>query len=117
MRRAGGMGAQPWGHWRGWHSVQWDGNAPWHGDRKVGDNFQKHSYPVGIIVNFHGRRFVDEGADLRNYTYVKYGKEVIQQPRRAAFPIFDQKVVHLLRAEHPIREAPQADAGALAQLA
>jgi tricarballylate dehydrogenase len=117
IRMALEIGAQPWGHWSGCHSVQWDVNAPWHGDRKVGDNFQKHSYPVGIIVNIHGRRFVDEGADFRNYTYVKYGKEVIQQPRRAAFQIFDQKVVHLLREEYRIREVTKAEAGTLEELA
>ncbi|MBF8290844.1 MAG: fumarate reductase/succinate dehydrogenase flavoprotein-like protein [Chloroflexi bacterium] len=117
IRMALEIGAQPWGHWSGCHSVQWDLNAPWHGDRKVGDNFQKHSYPVGIIVNIHGRRFVDEGADFRNYTYVKYGKEVIQQPRRAAFQIFDQKVVHLLREEYRIREVTKAEAGTLEELA
>jgi tricarballylate dehydrogenase len=117
IRMALEIGAQPWGHWSGCHSVQWDLNAPWHGDRKVGDNFQKHSYPVGIIVNVHGRRFVDEGADFRNYTYVKYGKEVIQQPRRAAFQIFDQKVVHLLREEYRIREVTKAEASTLEELA
>jgi tricarballylate dehydrogenase len=74
IRMALEAGAQPWGHWSGCHSVQWDYNAPWHGDRKVGDNFQKHSYPLGLIVNIRGERFVDEGADFRNYTYVKYGR-------------------------------------------
>jgi tricarballylate dehydrogenase len=117
IRMALDIGAQAWGHWSGCHSVQWDLNAPWHGDRKVGDNFQKHSYPVGIIVNVHGRRFVDEGADFRNYTYVKYGREVLQQPRRAAFQIFDQKVVPLLREEYRIREVTKAEAGTLEELA
>ncbi|MBI2217586.1 MAG: FAD-dependent tricarballylate dehydrogenase TcuA [Candidatus Rokubacteria bacterium] len=117
IRMALDVGAQPWGHWSGCHSVQWDLNAPWHGDRKVGDNFQKHSYPVGIIVNIHGQRFVDEGADFRNYTYVKYGKEVIHQPRRAAFQIFDQKVVHLLREEYRIREVTKAEASTPEELA
>ena len=109
IRMALEIGAQPWGHWSGCHSVQWDYNAPWHGDRKVGDNFQKHSYPLGIIVNIHGRRFVDEGADFRNYTYVKYGRAVIEQPRRAAFQIFDQKVVGMLREEYRIREVTKAE--------
>jgi tricarballylate dehydrogenase len=111
------VGAQPWGHWSGCHSVQWDYNAPWHGDRKVGDNFQKHSYPVGIIVNIRGERFVDEGADFRNYTYVKYGAAVIQQPRRAAFQIFDQKVLPLLREEYRIREVTKAEASTFEELA
>lgn len=109
IRMALDIGAQPWGHWSGCHSVQWDLNAPWHGDRKVGDNFQKHSYPLGIIVNARGERVVDEGADFRNYTYVKYGRMPIAQPRRAAFQIFDQKVVHLLREEYRIREVTKAE--------
>jgi tricarballylate dehydrogenase len=109
IRMALDIGAQPWGHWSGCHSVQWDYNAPWHGDRKVGDNFQKHSYPLGIIVNIRGQRFVDEGADFRNYTYVKYGRAVIEQPRRAAFQVFDQKVVDMLREEYRIREVTRAE--------
>jgi len=117
IRMALDIGAQAWGHWSGCHAVQWDYNAPWHGDRKVGDNFQKHSYPVGIIVNVDGQRFVDEGADMRNYTYVKYGREVIKQPRRAAFQIFDQKVVDLLREEYRIREVTKAEANTLEELA
>ncbi|HTO10617.1 MAG TPA: FAD-dependent tricarballylate dehydrogenase TcuA [Candidatus Binatia bacterium] len=103
------IGALPWGHWSGCHSVQWDLNAPWHGDRKVGDNFQKHSYPLGLMVNIEGKRFVDEGADFRNYTYVKYGRAVIGQPRRTAFQIFDQKVLDILREEYRIREVTKAE--------
>jgi tricarballylate dehydrogenase len=117
IRMALDVGAQPWGHWSGCHSVAWDYNAPWHGDRKVGDNFQKHSYPLGIIVNIRGERFVDEGADFRNYTYVKYGREIIQQPRRAAFQIFDQKVIDLLREEYRIREVTKAEATTFEELA
>jgi len=117
IRMALDVGALPWGHWSGCHSVQWDLNAPWHGDRKVGDNFQKHSYPVGLIVNLRGERFVDEGADFRNYTYVKYGRAVISQPRRTAFQIFDQKVLHLLREEYRIREVTRAEDATLEGLA
>jgi tricarballylate dehydrogenase len=109
IRMALDIGAQPWGHWSGCHAVQWDYNAPWHGDRKVGDNFQKHSYPLGLIVNLRGERFVDEGADFRNYTYVKYGRAVIEQPRRAAFQIFDQKVIDMVREEYRIREVTKAE--------
>jgi tricarballylate dehydrogenase len=117
IRMALDIGAQAWGHWSGCHAVQWDYNAPWHGDRKVGDNFQKHSYPIGIIVNVNGERFVDEGADLRNYTYVKYGREVIKQPRRAAFQIFDQKTIDMCREEYRIREVTKAEANTIEELA
>jgi tricarballylate dehydrogenase len=42
---------------------------------------------------------------------------VIQQPRRAAFQIFDRKVVDLLREEYRIREVTKAEAGTLEELA
>ena len=45
----------------------------------------------------------------RNYTYVKYGRAVIGQPRRTAFQIFDQKVLELLREEYRIREVTRAE--------
>src|SRR5918999_2238958 len=117
LRMALDIGALPWGHWSGCHAVQWDLSAPWHGDRKVGDNFQKHSYPLGIIVNLRGERFVDEGADFRNYTYVKYGRAVIEQPRRCAVQVFDQKVVPLLREEYRIREVTRVEDATLEGLA
>jgi tricarballylate dehydrogenase len=70
------IGARPFGGWSSCHAVQWDISAPPYGDRVVLDNFQKHSYPIGIVVNLEGKRFVDEGADYRNHTYAKYGREV-----------------------------------------
>src|SRR5205085_10704716 len=70
-----------------------------------------------IIVNVHGERFVDEGADMRNYTYVKYGREVIKQPRRAAFQIFDQKTIDMCREEYRIREVTKAEANTIEELA
>ena len=111
------VGAQSFGHWSGCHAVAWDYNAPPYGDRKVGDGFQKHSYPLGVIVNLQGERFVDEGADFRNYTYAKYGREILMQPRRAAFQIFDAKVVHMLRDEYRIREVTKATADTIEDLA
>ena len=38
--------AMPTGNWSGGHAVAWDRNAPEFGDLSVGDNFQKHNYPV-----------------------------------------------------------------------
>ncbi len=74
IRMALDIGASPCGNWSGCHAVGWDLNAPEFGDLAVGDQFQKHSYPFGIMVNATGKRFVDEGADFRNYTYAKYGR-------------------------------------------
>ena len=110
-------GAMPHGHWSGCHAVGWDRNAPEFGDLSVGDGFQKHSYPFGIMVNARGERFVDEGADFRNYTYAKYGRVILEQPEQFAWQIFDQKVTHLLRDEYRIREATRVRADTLETLA
>jgi tricarballylate dehydrogenase len=109
-------GAIPHGHWSGCHAVGWDQNAPPFGDLAVGDNFQKHSYPLGIMINANGERFVDEGADFRNYTYAKYGKVIMDQPNMFAWQIFDKKVLHLLRDEYRIKQMTKVSATTLEEL-
>jgi tricarballylate dehydrogenase len=116
-RMALDAGASAAGHWSGCHAVGWDRNAPEYGDLAVGDGFQKHSYPLGIMVNANGQRFVDEGADFRNYTYAKYGHRILEQPNQFAWQVFDQQVVHLLRDEYRIREATRVQAATLDELA
>jgi tricarballylate dehydrogenase len=111
------IGAAARGHWSGCHAVGWDANAPEFGDLAVGDGFQKHSYPFGIMVNSSGKRFVDEGADFRNYTYAKYGREILAQPGQIAWQIFDAKVSHLLRDEYRIRQVTRATADSIEALA
>ena len=110
-------GAQPFGNWSGAHAVAWDLNAPPTGNRIVADLYQKHSYPYGLIVNVNGERFVDEGADIRNYTYAKYGRAILAQPERAAFQLFDQRTAHLLRDEYHVRQVTMAQADTLEELA
>jgi len=44
------------------------------------------------MLNAHGQRFVDEGADFRNYTYAKYGRVILAQPGQFAWQLFDKKV-------------------------
>jgi tricarballylate dehydrogenase len=111
------IGAMPYGHWSGSHAVGWDRNAPECGDLAVGDGFQKHSYPFGIMVNAKGERFLDEGADFRNYTYAKYGRVILEQPGQFAWQIFDQKVTHLLRDEYRIKQVTKVKADSLEELA
>ena len=110
-------GASPVGNWSGCHAVGWERNAPEFGDLKVGDHFQKHSYPWGVMVNADGRRFVDEGADFRNYTYAKYGRVILQQPGQFAWQVFDQKVTRLLRDEYRIKQVTKATGQTLEELA
>ncbi len=110
------VGAAPYGHWSGCHSVGWDRNAPEFGDLAVGDGFQKHSYPFAIMLNANGERFVDEGADFRNYTYAKYGGVILSQPGQFAWQIFDAKVSHLQRDEYRIRQVTKVSADTLEDL-
>ncbi len=92
-------------------------NAPEFGDLAVGDQFQKHSYPFAIMVNATGRRFVDEGADFRNYTYAKYGRVILEQPNQFAWQIWDKKVKHLQRDEYNIRRITKVTAATIEELA
>jgi tricarballylate dehydrogenase len=117
IKMALAIGASPVGNWSGCHAVGWDFNAPEFGDLAVGDGFQKHSYPWGIMVNAHGRRFVDEGADFRNYTYAKYGRVILEQPGNFAWQVFDAKVLHLLRDEYRIKQVTKVRAATLEALA
>jgi len=117
IRMALEIGASPMGQWSGAHAVQWDMNAPEFGDLRIGDNFQKHSYPWGILINNDGHRFLDEGADFRNYTYAKYGREMLAQPGLGAWQVFDAKVAHLLRDEYKIPEVTKVKSDTLKGLA
>ncbi|MBY6069333.1 FAD-dependent tricarballylate dehydrogenase TcuA [Leisingera aquaemixtae] len=117
IKMAMAAGASTYGNWSGCHAVGWDYNAPEFGDLDVGDGFQKHSYPWGVMVNAMGRRFVDEGADFRNYTYAKYGRVILNQPDQFAWQVFDAKVTHLLRDEYRIKRVTKVTALTLEELA
>ena len=116
IRMALDIGAMPTGNWSGCHAVGWDRNAPEFGDLTVGDNFQKHSYPFSIMLNANGERFVDEGADFRNYTYAKYGRVILMQPSQFAWQIFDKKTLHLQRDEYRIKRVTKVRADTLEDL-
>ena len=116
IRMALDIDAAPVGNWSGCHAVAWERNAPEFGDLAVGDQFQKHSYPWGIYINAEGKRFVDEGADFRNYTYAKYGRVILQQPGQFAWQIFDAKVKGQLRDEYRIKQVTKVTANTLEDL-
>src|SRR5512146_1331595 len=110
------IGAMPYGNWSGCHAVGWDYNAPEFGDLAVGDNFQKHSYPWGIMINANGERFVDEGADFRNYTYAKNGRIILMQPKQFCYQVFDNKIIPMLRDEYRIKRVTKIRANTLEEL-
>lgn len=116
IRMALELGAAPFGHWSGCHGAAVDFNSPQFGDRTIGTGFSRHSYPLGIIVNASGERFVDEGADFRNYTYGSYGHAIMRQAGQRAWQVFDGKVLPLLRGEYRARGTTKIKANDLVEL-
>jgi tricarballylate dehydrogenase len=104
------IGAQPFGGWSTCHAVQWDISAPPFGDRVVLDNYQKHSYPIGIVVNMNGERFIDEGADYPQSHLCQIrprGHEAAAACRGADLRRQNHRMV---RDEYRIRQVTKAEA-------
>lgn len=96
------LGAKTFGDFSsgGCHSVAWDAYSPKDGgDREKTNEFTKSGYPLGLMLNAEGKRFVDEGVDLRNYTYAKFGRAILEQPQGIAFQIWDKEGQKFLRDE------------------
>ena len=100
LTAAAAAGAVPHGDWGSCHSVAWDawfaGNES---NRELTNQLTRSGYPLGIVVNDRGERFLDEGADFRNYTYAKYGARILAQPDGVAFQVFDATTRPQLRVE------------------
>jgi tricarballylate dehydrogenase len=111
------MGAQPAGHWSGCHAVGWERYADEFGSFDTMDDYERDNYPFSIMVNSEGKRFLDEGADIRNYTYAKYGRIILQQPNQFAWQIFDSSVTHMLRPEYHARRVTKVVANSIEELA
>lgn len=100
LRAALAVGAAPYGDWSTCHSVAWDAaHADNESNRTLTNQLTRSGYPLGIVVNRRGQRFIDEGADYRNYTYAKYGAQILRQPGGTAFQIFDSSTRPMLRVE------------------
>jgi len=94
------VGARPAGNWSGCHSTCWDFNAPTDaGNQVLTNQYTKSGYPLGLTFNADGVRFVDEGEDMRNYTYAKFGRAILQQPNGVAFQVWDSDGASWLRKE------------------
>ncbi len=97
LRMALEIGAMPYGGWTTCHASPQDLNRPWFslpGSRGA-ENTNRYAYPYGIMVNIHGKRFVDEAEDQRGLTYAKMGRAILDQPMGVAFQIFDAKARRL----------------------
>ena len=117
IRMALDIGAQPYGQWSGCHSCAWERNAGDFGSVETRHNGFRHSYLYGIVVNADGKRFLDEGADFRNFTYAKYGRVILQQPGGYAWQVFDAQAKPLMRDEYKLRGATKVTADTLEDLA
>jgi tricarballylate dehydrogenase len=69
------------------------------------------------MINAEGKRFADEGADVKHYTYGRYGEMLMEQPGQFAWQVFDKKVLHLLREDYRIKQVSKARADTLEELA
>ena len=99
-RMAQAAGAQLAGNYSGCHAVAWDGNSPVDkGSRVLTNQYTKSGYPLGLMLNTDGNRFVDEGFDLRNFTYAIFGKAILKQPQGIAFQVWDCPGAKWLRKE------------------
>lgn len=103
------LGAKPFGQWTGCHATPIDINAPTTGILEVTDRMPRRSYPVGIMVNVQGRRFLDEGESFAEQTFVKVGTKILQQERSMAVQIFDDKATAVLEDRYGVSEAIKAN--------
>ncbi|MGH8699908.1 MAG: FAD-dependent tricarballylate dehydrogenase TcuA, partial [Burkholderiales bacterium] len=117
LKMALDIGACPYGNWSGRHAVSWERHAPEFGEVERSHDPYRHSYPLSIMINAEGKRFVDEGADFYNYTYARYGAEVLKQSGQYAYQVFDAKVKALLRQEYSGRNVTRFTANTLEELA
>ena len=117
LRMALDIGACSFGNWSGRHAVSWERYAPEFGDLSMPESSYRHSFPVSIMINADGKRFVDEGIEFYNYTYAKYGAEVLKQPNQFAYQVFDAKVKPLLRPEYGDKNVTRIVANSLEELA
>ena len=117
LKMALDIGACPYGNWSGRHAVSWERYAPEFGNINARHSSYRHSYPYSIMINAEGKRFVDEGVDFYNYTYAKYGAEVLKQTGQFAWQVFDAKAKPLLRPSYAEKEVTKVVANTLEELA
>ena len=122
LRMALDIGAMSHGSWTSCHASPQDLHRPTSGkpsDRSMGgQEWNRYAYPFGLMVDIQGRRFADEGEDIRALTYAKMGRTIIAQTGGKAFQIFDAKHKRLgILAGYDKFDASGASADTLEDLA
>jgi tricarballylate dehydrogenase len=90
LQMALAMGAAASGQWSLGHSSVVSADSPAYS--LIGKRYSRYSYTWGISVNTEGRRYCDEGENLRMMTYAKMGWKALAEPDGMAWQIFDSKV-------------------------
>ena len=120
LKMALDLGAVEHGFYGGCHATPMDLHMAPFGNLDIDPGERKHyrkiCYFLGVMLNLRGERFVDEGADFRNYTYAQYGRAVLEQPDHTAWQFFDGKVKDLLYAEYYFHDAYFVEADTLESL-
>ena len=88
------IGALPAGQWGDFHSAVIDARStPFEcGVTAI------YIFQLGLFIDQDGERFLDEGEDFRDQTYVKFSKSILRHKSGVAYNIFDDK---------PRREDPE----------
>ena len=81
------IGAQPAGDWGDFHSAVLDARStPFEcGVTAV------YIFQLGLFIDEDGQRFLDEGEDFRDQTYVKFSKSILAHKGGVSWNLFDNK--------------------------
>jgi tricarballylate dehydrogenase len=81
------IGAMPAGQWGDFHSAVLDARStPFEcGVTAI------YIFQLGLFIDEDGDRFLDEGEDFRDQTYVKFSKAIMNHKNGVAFNVFDSK--------------------------
>ncbi len=114
LRMAIDAGAEPAGQWGDYHSAVLDARSP-----KIECGVTAlYNYQMGIFIDRAGKRFLDEGEDFRDHTYVKFSKFIVEQAGGDAWCLFDQKAYQreeFARAWRPV--GPPVEANTMKEMA
>ena len=108
------IGAMPAGQWGDFHSAVIDARSA----RFECGVTAIYIFQLGIFVDSQGQRFLDEGEDFRDQTYVKFSKAIMAHRDGVAYNIFDAKTSSMPTFKGAIR-APEEpfEAGTIGELA
>ncbi|KAM5431321.1 hypothetical protein McanCB21832_005773, partial [Microsporum canis] len=67
--------------------------------REFSNQFTKSGYPLGLRINSERERFVDEGMDMRDLTYAKFGRAILALPGHIVFQVWSRQVIPWLQDE------------------